>query len=388
MTSIRMRYVPPGSDDPVAGWIRFVPRSFDPNRPIAEGPDVLVGDTGQIEIEPGMNTIEVRPTSSGWFYAVQGRAGRHTFTTNVLVPPSGEHDFESLVRVDPKAGGLEYEPDPEWRADLDSIRHMGGVPGRPGDDAYQVAVREGFEGTEEEWLESLVGPEGDPGDPGEPGAPGITDLATEYDPGLMAPADKAKLDSATPWGSWNSVMMRDDEGGAEVSSVSSEDHAIVNKAYVDALSPGVEVDTSVGTRVSVGDQVIFYDSGWRDFSEYLDSDLLGGSFYVRRTLTDIYYRFNNVEMPAGDGFHRIAASIPVEWRPMENRNSFQIARHNNSSYRQYMSTVNGSVVNWIGEGYPQGGEAPHSVRPSVGITGGWTFASRTDLPTSLPGTTV
>lgn len=151
MTSIRVRYVPPGSDESVAGWIRFVPRSFDPNSPIAEGPDVLVGDTGNIEIEPGMNTVEVRPTSSGWFYAVQGRAGRHTFTTNVLVPPSGEHDFESLVRVDPKAGGLEYEPDPEWRADLDSIRHLGS----------------------------------------------ITSLATPEDPGLMSSEDKVKLDGFT-----------------------------------------------------------------------------------------------------------------------------------------------------------------------------------------------
>lgn len=375
MTIIRVRYVPPGSDDPVAGWIRFAPRSFETGVPIAEGPDVLIGDTGQIEIEPGMNTVEVRPTSSGWYYAVQGRAGRHSFSTNVLVPPSGEHDFESLVRVDPKAGGLEYEPDPEWRADLDSIRHMGGIPGQDGADAYQVAVREGYAGTEQEWLDSLVGPSGPPGErgprgePGQRGAdgpegpqgekgdtgergpqgsPGVTDLATSSDPGLMSPEQFTKLDGV----------------------------------------PGIVTDTSVGTRIDIGGVTVFYDSGWRDFSEYLDSNLLGGSFYVRRTLTDLYYRFQNVEMPAGDGFQRIAASIPVEWRPMENRNSFQIARSNNSSYRQYMSTVNGSTVNWIGEGYPQGGEAPHSVRPSVGITGGWTFASRTDLPTSLPGTTV
>ena len=33
--------------------------------------------------------------------------------------------------------------------------------------AYQVAVLEGFEGTEAEWLDSLIGPMGPPGPPGE-----------------------------------------------------------------------------------------------------------------------------------------------------------------------------------------------------------------------------
>ena len=37
-----------------------------------------------------------------------------------------------------------------------------GVPGVPGRSAYQLAVADGFEGTQEEWLDSLVGPKGDP----------------------------------------------------------------------------------------------------------------------------------------------------------------------------------------------------------------------------------
>ncbi|WP_036256500.1 lipoprotein, partial [Mesoplasma syrphidae] len=31
---------------------------------------------------------------------------------------------------------------------------------KDGESAYQIAVRNGFEGTEEEWLESLIGKEG------------------------------------------------------------------------------------------------------------------------------------------------------------------------------------------------------------------------------------
>lgn len=47
-----------------------------------------------------------------------------------------------------------------------------GAPGADGDSAYEVAVAEGFVGTEAEWLDSLVGPQGPQGDPG----PGSGDL--------------------------------------------------------------------------------------------------------------------------------------------------------------------------------------------------------------------
>ena len=41
--------------------------------------------------------------------------------------------------------------------------------GQDGKSAYEIAVENGFEGTEQEWLESL---KGEPGEPGEPGAAG------------------------------------------------------------------------------------------------------------------------------------------------------------------------------------------------------------------------
>ena len=44
-----------------------------------------------------------------------------------------------------------------------------GAPGDPGDSAYQVALNNGFDGSEEAWLESLKGDKGDPGNPGSNG---------------------------------------------------------------------------------------------------------------------------------------------------------------------------------------------------------------------------
>lgn len=69
----------------------------------------------------------------------------------------------------------------EW---LESLKGEPGEPGRQGDpgrdgvditeggSAYEIALAEGFQGTREEWLESLKGEPGEPGRQGEKGDPG------------------------------------------------------------------------------------------------------------------------------------------------------------------------------------------------------------------------
>lgn len=47
-----------------------------------------------------------------------------------------------------------------------------GEKGDPGDSAYQVAVTNGFVGSEQAWLESLKGPKGDKGETGAAGTQG------------------------------------------------------------------------------------------------------------------------------------------------------------------------------------------------------------------------
>ena len=48
----------------------------------------------------------------------------------------------------------------------------GGTQGPPGKSAYEIAVENGFEGTEQEWLESLKGEKGDAGPQGPKGEDG------------------------------------------------------------------------------------------------------------------------------------------------------------------------------------------------------------------------
>ena len=57
-----------------------------------------------------------------------------------------------------------------------------GLPGNDGDSAYQVAVNNGFVGTEQQWLDSLIGPAGADGADGADGAQG-----PQGDPGIGIP---------------------------------------------------------------------------------------------------------------------------------------------------------------------------------------------------------
>lgn len=56
---------------------------------------------------------------------------------------------------------------------------LGVVYGKDGKSAYEIAVKNGFEGTEEEWLASLKGDKGDTGPQGEQGIQGIQGIQGE-----------------------------------------------------------------------------------------------------------------------------------------------------------------------------------------------------------------
>ena len=70
-----------------------------------------------------------------------------------------------------------------------AVGSMGTVFGKDGKSAYEVAVKNGFDGTESEWLESLKGEPGVPGEKGEPGKDGVSPDSVTYaeaTPGTLA----------------------------------------------------------------------------------------------------------------------------------------------------------------------------------------------------------
>ena len=54
----------------------------------------------------------------------------------------------------------------------EALAGAGGIKGDDGKSAYQIALDNGFSGTEDEWLESLQGPAGPKGDTGATGPTG------------------------------------------------------------------------------------------------------------------------------------------------------------------------------------------------------------------------
>ncbi|MCS8582365.1 collagen-like protein [Latilactobacillus curvatus] len=75
-----------------------------------------------------------------------------------------------------------------------------GDKGDTGLSAYQIAVQDGFKGTEAQWLASLkgaTGPKGDTGSVGPQGPAGSTAIATQTANGLMSAVDKKKFDGMT-----------------------------------------------------------------------------------------------------------------------------------------------------------------------------------------------
>src|SRR5699024_8766786 len=73
--------------------------------------------------------------------------------------------------LDQSSGDLYKNQNGTWKKEI-NLKGKQGDKGDPGKSAYQVAVDNGFEGTEEEWLASLKGPKGDTGDTGPAGKDG------------------------------------------------------------------------------------------------------------------------------------------------------------------------------------------------------------------------
>ena len=60
----------------------------------------------------------------------------------------------------------------EWKLSKEAGSGGNGKPGKDGKSAYEIAVENGFKGTEEEWLASLKGEQGPKGDTGSTGPQG------------------------------------------------------------------------------------------------------------------------------------------------------------------------------------------------------------------------
>lgn len=155
----------------------------DPGVDGTDGQDGVDGEDGAgLEIKDTLTSADDLPETGavGDAYLINRDLYVWSTSTNdwsnagTLQGPQGEQG----PKGDPGEDGADGAP---GQAGADGTD---GADGEDGASAYEVAVAEGFEGTREEWLETLIGPEGPAGkdgadgeqgpkgDPGEDGAPG------------------------------------------------------------------------------------------------------------------------------------------------------------------------------------------------------------------------
>jgi hypothetical protein len=153
-----------------------------------DGNQILLGG-GRVNLDiNGHFSEDVVCTDATGVLPVEGRAwrlrqfvGGSWSDPQIFVVPVGDDSLDISDALSVDICGVDYVPVPgptgpagssayqvavdngfvgteaQWLASLD------GEQGEDGDSAYEVAVENGFTGTEEEWLESLVGPQGPSG---------------------------------------------------------------------------------------------------------------------------------------------------------------------------------------------------------------------------------
>ncbi|MFE6474592.1 hypothetical protein [Streptomyces rochei] len=166
---------------PAVGYVAAAPGPGELVRPVPITPDTA-----------GVWSVDLTPNSlidsvvGDTLWAVQeGRtlAGA-PIVTHVLVPDTGTW-WVGDIRVDladtqTGQGTVVYAAGPAGPTG------PAGPAGAEGDSAYEVAVTNGFTGTEAEWLASLVGPQGVQGIQGPPGADGSEADAQAYTDAAVA----------------------------------------------------------------------------------------------------------------------------------------------------------------------------------------------------------
>lgn len=107
----------------------------------------------------------------------RGTAAQWTSANPILA--SGEPGFETDTGKYKLGNGTSV-----WTA-LSYVVGAQGPAGADGESAYEIAVDNGFVGSESAWLASLVGPQGDPGNDGGPGADGDSAYQVAVDNGFV-----------------------------------------------------------------------------------------------------------------------------------------------------------------------------------------------------------
>lgn len=174
---------------------------------------------------------EVRATTA----TLEFRVCRSGFSDSgsVPIPPTPDLYAQLLKKIDGKIASLHDGKD--------------GKDGENGKSAYEIAVQNGYDGTETDWLESLKGQKGDTGEPGAAGAKGDPgEKGDQGEPG--APGEKGERGEKGEKG---------DAGTPGKDGVNGKDgtNGVDGKNGTDGYSPTATVtETDAGAVISITDK--------------------------------------------------------------------------------------------------------------------------------------
>lgn len=182
--------------------------------------------------------------------------------------PEGGNIGDIIVNTGPGQG--------EWQPNTG-----GGEPGPPGESAYEIAVAEGFVGTEAEWLESLVGEQGPQGIQGPDGPQGSEGpQGPEGDVGPQGPAgadgEQGLQGPAGPQGApgvQGASLTIDEYGNLDEAKVTAIETADVDWWFL--VNPGgddrVNQTLPAGISGDMERHLIVYrasDNSWSDYGQF------------------------------------------------------------------------------------------------------------------------
>jgi hypothetical protein len=174
---------------------------------------------------------EVRATTA----TLEFRVCRSGFSDSgsVPIPPTPDLYAQLLEKIDGKIASLHDGKD--------------GKDGENGKSAYEIAVQNGYDGTETDWLESLKGQKGDTGEPGAAGAKG--------DPGEKG--DQGEPGAPGAKGERGEKGEKGDAGTPGKDGVNGKDgtNGVDGKDGVDGYSPTATVtETDTGATITITDK--------------------------------------------------------------------------------------------------------------------------------------
>ena len=236
--------------------------------------------------------------------------------------------------------------------------------------AYELAVGQGYEGTLDEWLDSLVGPKGEQGDdstvPGPPNVLTIGDVVT----GAAGSEASATISGTSPEQVLGFTIPRGDKGErGPAGNVNIEKPA---EGVWDFQPEGLVVEVGDVTGLAARLAALEYQSGSRNITARMSVQPTTGAFYIERIGDVVWANLSGIRMPESGDFVLLGGLIPEGFRPRRIQDFGTANRSNTDPVSSLRVDLSGTV-------YFYGVDSAHHIRGAV------SWPTRDAPPIVLPG---